>query len=198
MPSVSSSLGLDRALWAPRLSLNEKRLIAYVRRHVRAGRMWPRFAEPWDLVQETLLEAWRSRETFGGEEADVFRWLIGIFHHVVSDLVRPLRSKKRGFARVVRLEGNESTIRDPYSREPAAERILDEEEVTAFVREVLKCLSDLEYRVVILVLLRQISLRRTAHLLGEPLSRVEWILRRARRKLERELRRHAIIDRRDA
>lgn len=190
MPGVSSSLGLDRALWARRLSLNERMLLHYVRRHIRSGRVWPHFAEPRDLIQETFLEAWRSRESFDGDEADVFRWLIGIAHHVVTDLERALRSKKRGFGRIVRLEGNERTIRDPYSREPPVERMVEEEETATFVRESLRALSDLEYRVVALVMVRKKTVNEAAEILGERIARVHWILHRARRKLEREFAKH--------
>jgi RNA polymerase sigma-70 factor, ECF subfamily len=198
MPSVSSSLGLDRALWARRLSLNERMLLHYVRKHIRSGKTWPRFAEPRDLIQETFLEAWRTRGSFDGDEADVFRWLIGIAHHVVTDLERSLRSKKRGFGRVVRLEGNEKAIRNPYSREGTADRMLEEKETATFVRESLRTLSHLEYQMVALVMVGRKTVSQAAEILREPVSRVQWILRSARRKLQREFARHAVIDRRGA
>jgi len=45
----------------------------------------PQTAE--DLVQETLLAAWRGRERYRGEARER-TWLIGILHHKVADYVR--------------------------------------------------------------------------------------------------------------
>lgn len=55
--------------------------------HVHCYRMLASFEEAEDAVQETLLKAWRNRESFDGSE--MFRaWLYRIATNVCLDLIR--------------------------------------------------------------------------------------------------------------
>jgi RNA polymerase sigma-70 factor (ECF subfamily) len=69
--------------------------------HVHCYRMLASFDEAEDAVQETLLRAWRSRDTFAGEQ---FRaWLYRIATNVCLDLLRSRRRQVphlRSFAEV--------------------------------------------------------------------------------------------------
>jgi RNA polymerase sigma-70 factor (ECF subfamily) len=55
--------------------------------HVHCYRMLASFDEAEDAVQETLLRAWRGRESFGGEEK-VRAWLYRIATNVCLDMIR--------------------------------------------------------------------------------------------------------------
>jgi RNA polymerase sigma-70 factor (ECF subfamily) len=78
--------GLDEAAFAARTERHRREL------HVHCYRMLGSFDAAEDLVQETLLRAWRHRETFAG--ADGFRaWLYRIATNACLDELR--RSKRR-------------------------------------------------------------------------------------------------------
>jgi RNA polymerase sigma-70 factor (TIGR02960 family) len=85
--------------------------------HVHAYRMLGSFDEAEDAVQETMLRAWRSRDTFDGSAA--FRaWLYKIATNVCLDAIR--RTKRRPKARSL-----ESLGEVPWLQ-PYPDRLLDE------------------------------------------------------------------------
>ena len=62
--------------------------------------------DPSGLVQDTFLEAWKSRESFRGTgEAALRAWLRKILSSKVSNAVRDNRRRKRGGGRTVSLDG---------------------------------------------------------------------------------------------
>src|ERR1700753_2121005 len=82
--------------------------------HVHCYRMLGSFDEAEDQVQETFLRAWRSRETFSGEQ---FRaWLYRIATHATLD---SLRKPKREVPSV-------DSLADVPWLQPYPDRLLDE------------------------------------------------------------------------
>src|SRR5262245_30662182 len=60
-----------------------------------------------DLLQETLLRAFRSIEQFRGQDDDTLRgWLAGIAHHAVADRARRLTAGKADYRREVSLDAS--------------------------------------------------------------------------------------------
>jgi RNA polymerase sigma-70 factor (TIGR02960 family) len=85
--------------------------------HVHAYRMLGSFDEAEDAVQETMLRAWRSRESFDGSAA--FRaWLYRIATNVCLDAIR--RTNRRPKARSLESLGEVSWL------QPYPDRLLDE------------------------------------------------------------------------
>jgi RNA polymerase sigma-70 factor (ECF subfamily) len=75
--------------------------------------------DPADLVQETLLEAYRGLTGFNGVDSDAFRvWLCGILRHNIMDLIRRYRDvSKRSIGR------ERSLMAGPEPDDPAAEGV---------------------------------------------------------------------------
>jgi RNA polymerase sigma-70 factor (TIGR02960 family) len=85
--------------------------------HVHCYRMLGSFDEAEDAVQETMLRAWRSRETFGGSAA--FRaWLYKIATNVCLDAIR--RTNRRPKSRSLDSLGEVPWL------QPYPDRLLDE------------------------------------------------------------------------
>src|SRR5207249_5924994 len=78
---MTSALAGDEAGFAAATERHRREL------HVHCYRMLASFDEAEDAVQETFLRAWRSRETFEGD--DLFRaWLYRIATNVCLDVLR--------------------------------------------------------------------------------------------------------------
>ena len=75
-----------------------------------------------DIVQETMMEAFRDFERFGGKsEQEWLAWLRRILSHNVADFVRRYRgTAKRQARREVPIRGPSDSTYSPGSAEPAA------------------------------------------------------------------------------
>lgn len=63
--------------------------------------------EPSDIVQQTMLEAHKTRDQFQGEsDPEMAHWLRRILQHNIVDALRALQTQKRDIAREQSLIGN--------------------------------------------------------------------------------------------
>jgi RNA polymerase sigma factor (sigma-70 family) len=92
--------------------------------HVHCYRMLASFEEAEDAVQETLLSAWRSRDTFDG--STLFRaWLYRIATNVCLDSLRRTGRRARvmqSFAEITWLQPYPDTLLDDQPEAAAVER----------------------------------------------------------------------------
>src|SRR5262245_490369 len=74
-----------------------------------------------DLVQQTMMEAYRGFDRFhGGSEGEWLAWLRGILDHNAADFVRHYQSQKRKAGKEVPLAPQVDDSRLAGAREPAA------------------------------------------------------------------------------
>jgi RNA polymerase sigma-70 factor (TIGR02960 family) len=172
-----STIALDESAFAARAEPHRREL------HVHCYRMLGNFDAAEDTVQETLLRAWRHRDTFKGEQ---FRaWLYRIATNVCLDELR--RTKRRVPA--------EHSFRDVPWLQPYPDRLLDEiapreEEPEAVVvtRETIELayialIQALPPRQRAVVVLRDVldwSAKDTAEALGTSVAAANSALQRAR------------------
>lgn len=148
-----------------------------------------------DLVQETMLEAYRDFERFqGGTEKEWLAWLRKILAHNVADFVRQYRGTAK------RQVGREIPLRDPAASashvrgapEPAAPtatpsqeflRLDDELRVTAALAEL-----PADYQEVVLLRnLRRLSFNEVAEQMGRSRPAVQMLWMRAIKRLQQTL-----------
>ncbi len=161
--------------------------------HVHCYRMLASYDEAEDAVQETLLRAWRSRETFEGEH--VRAWLYKIATHVCLDAIRS-RSRRvaslRSYADISWLSPYPDRLLDEVA--PSG----DEPEVAAVARETIElaflaALQALPPQQRAALLAREVlGLRadETAELLDTTVAAANSALQRARATMRRHLPSH--------
>jgi len=180
----------SRAAREERLALHAEKLRTYV--EFRLGPALARRVEPEDVVQETFLRAWRDLEhvTLSGEGA-LFGWLTTIARHVIVDVARAARTRKRAGG-VVALE------RDAWSRSGTAEPAdpasgprtrAARNERQARMHAAFRALSPRHRRVIALRQFEQRSAREAAARLGCGEMAVHALFRRALDAWARELER---------
>ena len=154
--------------------------------HVHAYRMLGSFEEAEDAVQETLLRAWRSRDTFDGSSA--FRaWLYRIATNVCLDAIR--RNNRRPRSRSLESLGEVPWLQPypdrlldeiaPRETEPDAVVVARETIELAFLAAV-QLLPARQRAVLILRDVLEWSARETATLLDMSVAAVNSALQRAR------------------
>jgi RNA polymerase sigma-70 factor (ECF subfamily) len=154
--------------------------------HVHAYRMLGSFDEAEDAVQETLLRAWRSRDTFDGSSA--FRaWLYRITTNVCLDAIR--RNNRRPKSRSLESLGEVPWLQPypdrlldeiaPRETEPDAVAVARETIELAFLAAV-QLLPPRQRAVLILRDVVEWSARETAALLDMSVPAVNSALQRAR------------------
>ena len=92
---IEKARGGDRAAFDELVTVHSEALLASIRR--RMGKTLKETVEPADLVQETLIRAFRSLESFEWQgEGSFRRWLEGIAGHVLLHSART-QSRNREF-----------------------------------------------------------------------------------------------------
>jgi RNA polymerase sigma-70 factor (ECF subfamily) len=157
--------------------------------HVHCYRMLGSFADAEDLVQETFLRAWRSRDTFSGEELRA--WLYRIATNACVDAIR-----KRGrqvpvlhsFAEVPWLQPYPDQLLDEAAAEPDPESALVTKETISLAY--LAAIQLLPARQRAVLILRDVlgwSAAETASLLELSVAAANSALQRARATLREHL-----------
>ncbi len=146
------------------------------RMHALALRMTGRASAAEDVVQESLLAAWRGAGRFRGESR-VLTWLLGIVHHKAADAAAERR--------LAPLPGGPES--DPASPSPRPEERLLDRERAAILGRGLADLPPAQRIALDLVFLQGLSLRETAEVCGCPVGTVKSRLNGAKASLRRIL-----------
>lgn len=145
-----------------------------------------------DLLQDTLLRAFRSMEQFRGETEDAFRgWLAGIAQHAVADRARRLTTGKADYRREVPLEANPPggssdsgllsfQISSPHT---SPSRALLREERLERLLEAIQGLSPDHRKVILLTLVERLPAREVGLRMERSEKAVSMLLLRAMRAL---------------
>jgi RNA polymerase sigma-70 factor, ECF subfamily len=145
--------------------------------HAAAIHAWARrqVADPSDVdevVQETLVRAWRGRDTYDASRGSERAWLFGIARHVVVDRHRAAQRHLRVVAPA-----------------PVDDDSIDRAVETSHVRDALGSLSEDHRAVIVATFYRGGSVREVAQSLGIPegtvKSRLHYGLKALRNELER-------------
>lgn len=134
--------------------------------------------EAEEIVQDTLILAWRKRDQYGRSRGSERAWLFGIARNVAVDRHR------RQHLRVV-----------PAADVPdvAADDELERAVETSYVRDALLGLSDLHRQVVVETYYEGRTVREVAQRLEIPEGTVKSRLHHALRALRRELERNEVL-----
>ncbi|MEV5751189.1 sigma-70 family RNA polymerase sigma factor [Actinoallomurus sp. NPDC052308] len=145
-------------------------LLAFVIRHTGGDRQW---AE--DIVQETMIRAWRSLDQLDAEAASLMPWLATVARRIVID-----ERRRRGARPQEAGEGPLEKLQTPDGMEDLLRGVV--------VSEALKALSPAHREVLTETVLRDRTVNEAAEVLGIPVgtvkSRVYYALRALRVVLE--------------
>ncbi|HLG14304.1 MAG TPA: sigma-70 family RNA polymerase sigma factor [Blastocatellia bacterium] len=148
--------------------------------HYKLGPDLRRFAEVEDILQETLLEAYRDIDQFKYQKpGSFFNWLSRIADHVIADLARSQRRQKRHAADVVRFrsESNPAGPEPVDTKTPS--RILAEKEGVFTLIEQLNQLPEDYRQAILLAKVEGLSTQETAERLGKTREATALLLHRA-------------------
>lgn len=158
----------------------------YLLRIARAA--WPvRFSAECgasDLVQQTLMKAYRGRVGFrGGDAAEVRAWLRRILRNVIASEVRRIRSLKRGGDR-----RSETPDEGPVASNLSSLTELIRAETAAVVRGVLESMRPEQASIIRLRAFHGLSVSEIARRLGRTEAAVQKVWTRSLVKLGKALR----------
>ncbi|HVJ87776.1 MAG TPA: sigma-70 family RNA polymerase sigma factor [Caulifigura sp.] len=144
-----------------------------------------------DLVQQTMLEAYRGFPQFdGGTEGEWLAWLRKILSHNTQDFIRRMRTEKRGGAKEIPLQGgndSEGLFHDPASPEESPSQMLTGREREIALAQAIERLPD-DYREVILLRnLQRLPFDDVAERMGRTRGAVQMLWSRAIQKLTEEM-----------
>jgi RNA polymerase sigma-70 factor (subfamily 1) len=147
--------------------------------HYRLGPELRRHADVEDILQETLLKAFRDIRQFDYQSpGSFFRWLARIADHIVADMARFQGRQKRA-AEVVRFRSESN----PGGPEPAdtgtPSRIFRENEALGRLIEELNLLSEDYRRVILLSKVEGLTTAEVAQQLGKSNEATALLLHRA-------------------
>jgi RNA polymerase sigma-70 factor (ECF subfamily) len=140
-----------------------------------------------DLVQDTLLEAWRGRDRFRGD-SEPLTWVLGIARNRV--LLR-----RRSMGQSVRLRDQVIAAARSIDREDVPDAILQSEEMRSLVRRALDAMEEAYRQVLLLRFFEGLPIREIAGRLGEGEKAIESRLLRAREAFRHLMSRGADDDR---
>ena len=188
-PAASGLGELDEAAFS-RLTERHRREL-----HVHCYRMLGSFEDAEDAVQETLLRAWRRRETFEGRST--WRaWLYGIATHACLDLLARRRPAAATGGEVRWLQPYPDHLLDEVAADDAQQpeaRVVAQETIELAYLVAVQHLAPRPRAVLILRDVLGWPARDTAELLGDSVNSVNSALQRARAGM----RAHLPADRQD-
>jgi len=135
-------------------------------------------ARAQDLVQETLLRAWRDRERFRGDETSL-TWILQIAKRRIQDGWRKARRGAQAGAAVRAIRAMDSEL--------APEDLLQNDEFRGRIREALDALPAKYATLLTLRFFEARPIRDLARMLGESEDAVESLLRRAKDAFRKSL-----------
>lgn len=139
------------------------------------------WADAEDLVQETLIRAWRAADRFDGRHPRA--WLLTILRHTYLNTLRRRRPDPIGGTSA--LDGHRSAFRT--SVQPSPEDQVLERRFSAGLEHAVAALDPRYRTVLLLVDVDELSYAEVAEALGIPLGTVMSRLSRARDKMRRQL-----------
>lgn len=185
MATVTSSHGLiarvkggDREAFTRLFEKYRARLAVLI--HYRMGLQMLRFVEVDDILQETLLKAFRDIHQFTYTSPGSFlKWLSQIADHVLADLARSQGRQKRRAAEIVRFR----SASNPQGPEPVdsktPSRLFAENEKVARLLENLNSLPEDYRQAILLAKIEGLSTREVAERLGKSSAATALLLHRA-------------------
>jgi len=132
------------------------------------------FHESADLLNEVMLEVWRSAGRFEGRSS-VTTWVFGIAHHKVVD-----RLRKKGKHQWEELESAESVESDQD-----LEEMLTQTQVGEHIHWCMEKLSDEQRQVVHLAFFEDLSYREVGTIMGSPEGTIKARMFHAKKALKR-------------
>jgi RNA polymerase sigma-70 factor (subfamily 1) len=136
-----------------------------------------------DLIQETLLRAWKSFHEFQGKtKGELAAWLKVIMDHIIKDLRRDFHAHKRDVIREVTLDALMETVNVIAPSSPGQE---ESEEVSNF-RQVFPRLPELYRQVLYLRNYQRLTYKEIAARLGGTAEGIRKLYVRAVKKFTEE------------
>ncbi|QDT55019.1 ECF RNA polymerase sigma factor SigD [Caulifigura coniformis] len=144
-----------------------------------------------DLVQQTMLEAYRGFPQFdGGTEGEWLAWLRKILSHNTQDFIRRMRTEKRGGAKEVPLQAgsdSEGFFHDPASPDETPSQMLSGREREIALAQAIERLPEDYQEVILLRNLQRLPFDDVAERMGRTRGAVQMLWARAIQKLTDEL-----------
>jgi RNA polymerase sigma-70 factor (ECF subfamily) len=136
-------------------------------------------AEAEDLLQETMLAAWRGRETFQAK-VKLLSWLLGIMSRRWRDRCRHRR------VTTVSLTVEDGGMELPIP--PSSGSSLETGVLDRLTLDTALATLDLPFREALLLIhSQQLSYKEAAEVLGEPVGTVKWRVSEALKRVQRQL-----------
>jgi RNA polymerase sigma-70 factor, ECF subfamily len=141
-----------------------------------------------DLVQQTLLEAYRGFQKFNGKsEGEWLAWLRQILTHNAQDFIRRLRTEKRGGAMEIPLQvgtDSEGFFHDPAAPEATPSELVSQREREIALADAIAQLSPDHQEVIILRNLQRLPFEDVADRMGRSRPAAQMLWTRAIQRLE--------------
>lgn len=141
-----------------------------------------------DLVQQTLLEAYRGFQKFNGKsEGEWLAWLRQILTHNAQDFIRRLRTEKRGGAAEIPLQvgdDSEGFFHDPAASEATPSELVYQREQEIALADAIARLSPDHQEVIILRNLQRLPFEDVAERMGRSRPAAQMLWTRAIQRLE--------------
>ncbi len=144
-----------------------------------------------DLVQQTMLEAYRGFPQFdGGTEGEWLAWLRKILSHNTQDFIRRMRTEKRGGAKEIPLQAGDDSqgfFHDPASPDETPSQMLSGREREIALAQAIERLPADYQEVILLRNLQRLPFEDVAERMGRTRGAVQMLWARAIQKLTEEM-----------